>query len=185
MTQAKPFESTEISPGVFAPIRRCRSEWVGILRTNGGFRVVAVGPIAAGTRLFRIDGEQTQHPRRHSLQIGENMHVDLGDDHGEDEIFDRYFWRFLNHGCEPNTVIRDLEVIAMRNIPPWADVTFDYNTTEYDMAEAFDCHCRSPVCHGTIRGFRHLTDAQRERLRPMLAPYLLDLLDRRVASATA
>lgn len=185
MTQANAFKPTEVSSGVVVPIRRCASEWVGILRSSAGCRLVAVRPVAAGTRLFRIDGERTEHPNRHSLQIGENLHIDAGDAHGAEEIFDRYFWRFLNHSCEPNTVIRDLEVIALRHIPPWADVTFDYNTTEYDMAESFECHCGSPACQGAIKGFRHLAEAQRERLRPMLAPYLLELLDRRVPPAAA
>jgi len=50
-------------------------------------------------------------------------------------------------------------------------------TTEYDMAEPFACHCGSPRCFGTIRGFKHLTEDERERLRPFLAPHLASLLD--------
>lgn len=47
-----------------------------------------------------------------------------------------------------------------------------FNTTEFDLAEPFDCHCGSPGCFGTIRGFKYLTADERERLQPMLAPYL-------------
>ncbi|MSU47746.1 MAG: SET domain-containing protein-lysine N-methyltransferase [Opitutus sp.] len=154
------------------PVRRCRSEWVGVARSDGASRLVSIARIAAGTRLFRIEGEQTQRPTRYSVQIDEDLHIDVGDGHSNEEILDRYYWRFLNHSCVPNTRICGREVIASHEIEPWADVTFNYNTTEYDMAEPFACHCGNPLCLGTIKGFKHLTPEERERLRPLLAPHL-------------
>ena len=47
-----------------------------------------------------------------------------------EEILDRYFWRFMNHGCEPNTIIRGQDVVALRAIKPWEDVTFNYTSTD-------------------------------------------------------
>lgn len=170
------FELIEISPGVVCPVRGCRSDFVGVVRADRAYRLVAVRPVAAGARLFQIEGEKTDQPTRYSVQIGENLHVDLGAGHSGEEILDRYFWRFMNHSCEPNTLLRSQEVIASHDIEPWADVTFNYNTTEYEMAEAFACHCGTPRCLGTIRGFKHLTSAERERLRPLLAPHLIRLL---------
>jgi len=58
----------------------------------------------------------------------------------------------MNHSCDPNTRIRGRDLIALRDIQPWEDVTFNYNTTEYAMAEAFRCRCGSPGCAGEIRG---------------------------------
>ena len=170
------FEPTEITPGVVVPVHRCRSEFVGVARADRAYRLIAVRRIAVGARLFGIEGEKTQQPTRYSLQIGESLHLDLGCGRSAEEVFDGYYWRFINHSCDPNTLVRCQEVIASRDIEPWADITFNYNTTEYDMAEPFGCHCGSPRCLGTIKGFKHLAQEERERLRPSLAPYLSRLI---------
>lgn len=180
MSSTRPFVPTEIRPGVIASIRPCQSSLVGVLRAAGGHRLVAVRPIAAHTTLCRIDGIRTHHPTRFSLQIDEHQHIDLDHSLSSEEIFEHHFWRFLNHSCEPNTVIRNQTVIATHDIASGADVTFDYNTTEYEIAEPFACHCQSEHCLKFIRGFRHLTEAQREHLRHALMPYLARQLDRRV-----
>jgi len=82
----------------------------------------------------------------------------------------------MNHSCDPNTVVRGREGIALREIAPWEAVTFNCNTTEYDMAEPFSCQRGSPRCQGAIRGFRYLTPVEREQLRPILSARLADLL---------
>ena len=147
----------------------------GVLRAAGEYRLVAIRPILAGERLFRMEGDRTPRPSRYSVQIGEELHVDLGPGYTIEEILDRYFWRFMNHGCDPNLLITVEEVVALRDIEPGVALTFNYNTTEWNMAEPFRCHCGSPQCLGTIRGFKHLTAAQRERLHPHATPHLLQL----------
>jgi hypothetical protein len=169
-------EPTEISPGVVVPVHGCRSQCVGVVQADGAYHLVAVRRIAAGARLFRIEGETTHRPTRYSVQIGENLHIEPKNGHSDEKTLDGHFWRFLNHSCDPNTRIQSQEVIALRDIEPGADVTFNYNTTEYDMAEPFGCHCGSPGCLGTIKGFKHLTPKERERLRRSLAPHLSRLL---------
>jgi hypothetical protein len=176
MKRDRKFEPIEISPGVIIHLRRCQSDSVGVVEEKGACRLVAVRRIAAGTPLFRIEGETTHQPTRYTVQIDEGLHIDLGTGHSEEQILDEYYWRFTNHSCEPNTVIRSREVIASRDIETWSDVTFDYNTTEYEIAEPFDCHCGSSRCLGRIKGFRHLTSDQREHLRPLLARHLSRLL---------
>ena len=138
-----------------------------MIRARGEYRLVATVPIGAHRRLFRIDGDKTPHPTRHSLQIGKDLHLSLNAGRSTDEILDRFYWRFMNHHCDPNTMIRRQSVIALRPIAPWEDVTFNYNTTEFDMAEPFECRCGSPHCAGTIRGARHMRPEERARLRPV------------------
>ena len=149
---------------------------VGIAREDGTHRLVAARDIPAGIQIFRINGELVDQPSRYSLQVGEGKHIDLRTGHSEKDIFENYFWRFLNHSCEPNVIIRNQAVYALRWITTGEDVTFDYNTTEYDMDEPFTCLCSSPHCLGMIRGFRHLTRKQQQRLVPFLPPYLLKYL---------
>ena len=153
-----------------------RSDSVGVVRAAREYRLVATRLISAGERLFRIEGEQTTKPTRYSVQIGENLHIDLGGGHSSEEILDRYFWRFMNHSCEPNALIHDREVIARRDIEPWEAVTFNYNTTEWEMAEPFACGCGSGNCLGTIQGLKYLTKEQRGllgRVAPHLSHHVL------------
>lgn len=150
---------------------------VGVVRAGGEFRLVALQEIAAGERIFLIEGEKTHRPTRHSVQIGENLHIDLRPGRSLEEELDRYFWRYMNHGCEPTAMVDGRDVVALRDLRPFEDITIDYNATEYDMAEPFACRCGSKRCHGTVRGFRHLTRAEQERLRPSLADHLLRHLD--------
>lgn len=177
MKNGSVFARAEISPRSVLPVHECRDSLVGVVRAAGEYRLIALQNITSGERMFRIEGELSPRPSRFSVQIGEGRHIDLGPGHTSEEILDRYFWRFMNHSCEPNTLIRGQEVVALRPIPPWADVTFDYNATEYDMADPFVCRCGSPQCLGVIRGFKHLTSTQRHRLRPYLSAHLIGHLD--------
>jgi hypothetical protein len=137
-------------------------------------RLVAVQPIPAGAFICRIEGRETPAPSRFSLQVGRDRHLDPDDARDPLDRVRRRFWRYLNHHCEPNAVIRDFALLAIRDILPGEGVTFDYNTTEWDLADPFACHCGSDACVGTVRGARHLTPAQRARIAPFLSEYLSD-----------
>lgn len=153
-------------------ILRCDSDLVGVLVEPTERRLVALRPIAEGEWLFRIEGRETATPTRHSLQVGRDLHLDQGDARDPQDRLRRFYWRYMNHHCEPTTLIRDREVTALRAIAPGEGITFDYNTTESELAEPFACHCGSAQCVGVVRGARHLTPAQRARLERWLPDYL-------------
>ncbi|MSU34443.1 MAG: SET domain-containing protein-lysine N-methyltransferase [Pedosphaera sp.] len=163
--------SFESQSRMSSPTHELSASSVGIVRAASEYRLVAILPFVAGDRLFQVEGELTSHPSRNSIQVGENQHIDLGVGHTQEEILDRYFWRFMNHSCEPNVVVRGRAVLACRDIEAWEDITFDYNTTEYDMAEPFECRCGSPICRGRIQGFKYLSEADQRRLEPFLPPH--------------
>ena len=148
---------------------------VGVLRALGEYRLVAICRLPAGTPLFTLEGEAYSKPSRFSVQTGRDVHIDQGATSSHEEVLDRYFWRFMNHSCDPNTMIRDRQAVARREMLQWEPVTFNYNTTEWEMAEPFVCHCGSPVCLGIIRGYKHLTPQQRRLLHPTAAPHLENL----------
>ena len=150
----------------------CDSDLVGVLVSHNQRRLIAIRPIAVGTRLFALTGRETPVPTRYSVQVGPALHLDPDCVPDELELVRRYFWRYLDHHCEPTTVIRDREVLAVRDIAEGDGVTFNYNTTEYDMAAPFQCHCGSARCVGMVRGARHLTPAQRRQLAGWLPDYL-------------
>ena len=150
---------------------------VAVVRWNREYQLILTEAVAAEAHLFSVDGNSTTMPTRHSVQIGPSLHIDLPDGYGPDEILDRFYWRFMNHSCEPSAIIRGLDVLALRPIQPGEEVTFDYNTTEYEMAEPFECRCGSANCVGLVRGYRFLADQERDRLRPWVARHLLSAAD--------
>ena len=151
---------------------RCNSDLVGVLVTHDARRLIAIRPIAEGEHLFSLIGRETLTPTRYSVQLGPALHLDQECARDITDVVHRYFWRYMDHHCDPTTVIREREVIALRAIAQGDGVTFDYNVTEYDMAEPFRCHCGSARCVGLVRGARHLTPAQRAHVARWLPAYL-------------
>jgi hypothetical protein len=146
---------------------------VTVVSRNGQLAVVARRDLRAGTEVLAIDGPVVAKSDRYTVQIGAGEHVDGGADaSGEFPV-----WRFLNHACEPNTRIAGRSLRARRDLQAGDEVTFDYDTTEWDMAAPFPCACGAPTCRGLIRGYRHLTPAQREALADA-APHLRDAFAR-------
>lgn len=145
---------------------------VGVLVEHDQRRLIAVADIPAGTEIFRLEGRRTPTATRYSIQIGVGQHLDPDDIEYPMQRVRSRFWMYLNHHCEPSAHVRDLTVTALRDIAAGDGVTFDYNTTEQSMASPFDCHCDSEDCVGLVRGAAHLTQAQRQRVEPLLADYL-------------
>ncbi|HUP18650.1 MAG TPA: SET domain-containing protein-lysine N-methyltransferase [Gemmatimonadota bacterium] len=109
------------------------------LATSRGFRrgeVVCAIPQTARRR----------RPTRLTVQVGDDEHVEVGG------------LATLNHSCDPNVRldVERMEVVAERDIEPGEELTFFYPSTEWEMAEPFDCACGGPRCVGVVRGARDL-----------------------------
>jgi SET domain-containing protein len=61
--------------------------------------------------------------------------------------------RLLNHSCSPNAEAQDIEgriwIVAVRDILPGEEITFNYNYDLVDYKE-HPCRCGSPNCVGYI-----------------------------------
>lgn len=159
-----PPESTHLDPRL------------AVQRSNGQFQVVALAPIAEGETLLHVNGRVVDRPSRYSVQIGAHQHVDPPvPDRIEDDM-DRHAWRFLNHSCAPCAVLRGRTLVALRTIVAGEQITFDYATTEYEMAEPFACGCGAAACRGVIRGFAVLSETERLALAPHTAAHLHERL---------
>lgn len=143
-----------------------------VVRSHGGFHLRATQPIPRGQWILALSGLLLPAPGRHSVQVGPALHLEAPPGLTQEELLDQHPWRFLNHSCDPSARLRGRDLLARRRIEAWEELTFDYDTTEYDMAAPFPCHCGSPRCRGWIRGYRHLAAAERRRLRPQLADHL-------------
>lgn len=166
----RPQDSDE--PHLPGTVLRTDNPLVGVLVEQSERRLVTTTAIPSGTVLFRIEGHETPTPTRYSLQVGRDLHLDQRGARDAQDRVRRFYWRYMNHACEPTTRIIDRQVVAARDIAPLEGVTFDYNTTEYDMAEPFQCRCGSPACVGLVKGARHLTPDQRARLADVLPDHL-------------
>lgn len=85
----------------------------------------------------------------HSFQVDWNTHVDLTSPACH-----------ISHSCDPNTGIRDndhggFDFVALHDIGPGEELTWDYETSEYVSIAVPQCLCESANCRKTVRGFRH------------------------------
>jgi SET domain-containing protein len=72
---------------------------------------------------------------------------------------------FLNHSCDPNCETNEFGdrvwILAIRNIAPGEELTYDYNLYDGDEDEA-DCNCGAPACRNTMYSTEEI--ARRERV---------------------
>jgi SET domain-containing protein len=83
----------------------------------------------------------------------------------------------LNHSCDPNCYIDfdRLTLVALKDIPNGEELTFDYNTSEYDLIDqrcSFTCLCGSKDCIGNIKGFKYLPVGHKKKIKSFLSPFL-------------
>lgn len=150
-----------------APLRRLRT-WstpkIELRPSSQGLGVFAREAISAGERLIALAHVFVDHAEQHTIEIDEHRHQA-----GTDEIDD-----YLNHSCDPNTALdfERLELVAVRPLAAGEELSFNYLTSEWDMAAPFTCQCGARGCVGVVRGFRHLEPAQQDALISRASPYL-------------
>eukprot|EP01112_Ceratiomyxa_fruticulosa_P006795 TRINITY_DN1767_c0_g2_i4.p1 TRINITY_DN1767_c0_g2~~TRINITY_DN1767_c0_g2_i4.p1 ORF type:complete len:171 (-),score=12.99 TRINITY_DN1767_c0_g2_i4:46-558(-) len=112
---------------------------------------------------LRIKGGSSSTPSKYTIQISEGLHV----------VCDGPF-SYINHSCEPNTYIdlATMSLRAVREIKKGSELSFNYLTTEWVVAQPFDCMCGSEMCVGRVEGFKYLNKVQRNAIQDILAPHL-------------
>jgi hypothetical protein len=80
--------------------------------------------------------------------------------------------RFINHRCDPNAYVRtiagDRYVVALTEIRPGEEVTYDYCVNGDGETEWF-CSCGSPHCRRRhLSGFFHLPEGVQARYLALL-----------------
>lgn len=134
-------------------------------------KAIEAGNIVIATRGMIQNGEICSS---FAIQVDTTSYIELN---GMDAMY-------INHSCEPNCFV-DFDQInrgklifrALRNITFGEEITFNYNTTEYDMDYwkcSFSCQCGSANCIDEVKGFRYLGDANKEKIQLLLSPYLIN-----------
>lgn len=145
---------------------------------RGGHTVVAVAPIKRGEIIViwsgtLVDGEELSKlpasVKRYSLQVEENHYlVSLSDCEPPD---------FVNHCCQPNAGLSgQLTLVAMRDIQPGEEVSYDYAMSDGSPYDEFECRCGSPLCRGRVAA----DDWKRPDLWVRYAGYFSPYLQRRI-----
>ncbi len=137
-----------------------------------GFGLFASRPIRAGEIVERYEGRpQTLVSRHHVERHWRGLRR---------QWFDRYVWpitaelhgvwsanpddwRPINHSCDPNTWLEDLDLVARRDIAPGEELTAEYATFCGPSMSAFECRCGAPHCRRVIRGDDYLLPEIRRR----------------------
>ncbi len=144
-----------------------------------GLALLANKNFKKGEVIFSLKGEKIVPGSKagpDAVQIGPDKFLDSKHRYAEDHI---------NHSCNPTTKI-DFDImkfVALKNIKKGEEITFDYDTTEYDLVkekEDFDCKCHSKNCRRRVQGFKHLSLKEKKKIKNMLSPYLKRMLEKEI-----
>ncbi len=70
----------------------------------------------------------------------------------------------VNHSCVPNAgLVDNRRLVAISDILPGEQVTFDYSTSMDDGIWTMACGCGEAECRGLVEDFRHLPERLRNR----------------------
>lgn len=109
-----------------------------------------------------------------TVQMGKGKHLNLNSD-----------LLYINHSCDPSLMFDTTTlnvIVGPKGLKEGDELTFFYPSTEWDMAQPFDCFCGAATCRGRISGARDMTAAQLEGL--WLNGHIRELLEERDAAAT-
>lgn len=147
---------------------------------RGGHTVVAREAIAKGELIvvwsgMLVEGVELEalpaSVRRYSLQVEENQYlVSLSDCEPPD---------YVNHCCDPNAGLSgQIALVAMRDIVPGEEITYDYAMSDGSAYDEFSCGCGAAGCRGRVTG----EDWKRPSLWQKYAGYFSPYLQRRIAA---
>jgi uncharacterized protein len=170
---------TSASRRALAKPRPTRSIWARLHDSPiHGRGMVASRLIPAGTRVIEYTGEKVTKPeaeRRDAARVarrsaGADGCVYLFELNARYDVDGDVSWntaRFINHSCaancEPQIVRGRIWIIALRDIQPGEELTYDYGF-DYEQWRDHPCRCDAPDCVGFI-----VKKTQRCRVRRVLA----------------
>lgn len=107
-------------------------------------KVFVAGEIICPFSAFSI----VDTPNQKTIQIGEKQHIHL-----QPEIL-----QYTNHNCDPNVYFNtsEMHLECIRDIGIDDEITFFYPSTEWHMAEPFECQCGAINCLRIIKGAKDM-----------------------------
>lgn len=145
-----------------------------------GWGSYAVEPIQAGETVAAFGGSvvplavlQTFNDDRQSrsIQVDTDLYLVSGETPDAGDM--------LNHSCEPNCGISgQILLVAMRDIEPGEELSFDYAMCDASDYDEFRCLCGEPTCREIVTG----SDWRDPVLQAKYAGWFSPYLERRIAA---
>jgi len=142
-----------------------RSEWAAVRGSRiHGRGMFATRLIPKGTRIIEYTGERITKAEGWRRELLRQRRAARGGDgciytfelNTKVDIDGRVRWntaRYINHSCRPNCesqIVRGrVWIVAMRDIRPGDELTYDYYY-DYDHYHEHPCRCGAPNCAGFI-----------------------------------
>ena len=83
-----------------------------------------------GSTVMVLNGEFSANQTQTSIKVDDKLHV-------EDNL-----GRYINHSCYPTVKISGLKVIAVDDLKPGSEITFNYQDNEdFPLSVPFECRC--------------------------------------------
>jgi hypothetical protein len=112
---------------------------------TGHHSLIATTSFTEDTPICTFSAAKTDtQPSRYTVQTGATTHIHLLPG----------FLQYINHSCKPNSFFNTetFQLVALRDIEAGEEFTFFYPSTEWNMAEPFQCFCGEENCLGLIAG---------------------------------
>jgi hypothetical protein len=87
-------------------------------------------------------------PNYLTIQLSDNKHFHISPE----------FLQYANHSCNPNVFFDtdSMQLICVKEITAGDELCFFYPSSEWDMAQAFECNCGSSDCLKIIKGAKYI-----------------------------
>lgn len=139
-----------------------------------GWGSYVVEPIEAGETVAAFGGHivplavlQTFSDDRQgrSIQVDTDLYLVSGDTPDAGDM--------LNHSCEPNCgLLGQMLVVAMRDIEPGEELSFDYAMCDASDYDEFRCLCGEPTCREIVTGSDWRDPVLQAKYAGWFSPYL-------------
>ncbi|KAG4438279.1 hypothetical protein IFR05_006214 [Cadophora sp. M221] len=144
--------------------------------TTKSLSKITLAPFALYAKFDFPPCTKADKPTYATVQMGKNEHLNLNSD-----------LVYINHSCEPSLTFDlapdSLSILAgPKGLKPGDELTFFYPSTEWDMAQGFDCFCGAETCRGFISGAKNMRKEQLEGL--WLNAHIRTLLSERDSSSS-
>ena len=127
-----------------------------IIRSSAlhGAGVYATHSIAKGTHILEYTGPRLSTRQTDGMYADSEVTYLFGMDGGKTVIDGFGMAAFVNHSCRPNCETDQIKgrilIIAVRDIEPGEELTYDYNIYDAEPGEKCPCYCGAPDCRKTM-----------------------------------
>ena len=124
-----------------------------IIENHLGKALVATKAIPAGEKILKMSGPILKtreevllcEAESHLIQVDTGVYYDPLPP-----------GRYINHSCDPNSILSGQILLSIRNIPAGEEINFDYSTTMDEDNYTLECMCGSPHCRRVVLDFKFL-----------------------------